>query len=181
MRVRTTDKPPAQPSSELYVAPWIALVDNSEQAPWSFQGIYDRLGPKGSFVPVMIRTRRVELKTGDYTISGLEDRLTIERKSGADFIGSVTGGHVRFEREHERMAAMVNSGGFCCVVVEDSLDSILDSLPPLSGKQSTILGTAASWPSKYNVPWYFAGSRLWAERFAYRFLCRAFDKLTRGE
>ena len=43
------------------------------------------------------------LKTGDYSIDGYEDAICWERKSVADCIGTLTGGHERFLREMERM------------------------------------------------------------------------------
>lgn len=43
------------------------------------------------------------LKTGDYSVSTFEDRFTVERKSIADLVGSVTHERDRFERELARM------------------------------------------------------------------------------
>lgn len=46
---------------------------------------------------------RQGLKTGDYSILGWQDSIIFERKSVADCIGTLTGGHERFLREMERM------------------------------------------------------------------------------
>jgi ERCC4-type nuclease len=50
-----------------------------------------------------VKTIRKGLKTGDYSIDGYEDAICWERKSVADCIGTLTGGHERFLREMERM------------------------------------------------------------------------------
>lgn len=46
---------------------------------------------------------RQGLKTGDYSVQGFEDKLCFERKSVADLVGTLIGGHERFLREMERM------------------------------------------------------------------------------
>ena len=46
---------------------------------------------------------RQGLKTGDYSVQGFENKLCFERKSVADLVGTLIGGHERFLREMERM------------------------------------------------------------------------------
>lgn len=46
---------------------------------------------------------RQGLKTGDYSIQGYEDCICFERKSVADLVGTLIGGHERFLREMDRM------------------------------------------------------------------------------
>lgn len=46
---------------------------------------------------------RKKLDTGDYSVSGYESHLCIERKSVEDVVGTLIGGHSRFLRELERM------------------------------------------------------------------------------
>lgn len=65
------------------------LVDTREQTPLSF-----------SF-PSITAT----LSTGDYSVLGLEDNFTVERKSLSDLYGSLTSGRERFSRELQRMRA----------------------------------------------------------------------------
>lgn len=66
------------------------IVDTREQLP------YD-LSP--------LKMVRAKLDTGDYSVQGLEHRVTIERKSFEDYVGVVGKGRERFEREIERMKA----------------------------------------------------------------------------
>lgn len=164
---------PAQPqpaeARDLFVCPFTVLVDTREQAPWGFQQIVieRRLW--------VIRRDVTTLLTGDYTITGCEDRLVIERKSAADLVGSVTVGNARFRREHERMQVVVESGGFACVIVEGSLSAICDELDADLGRRVTsesIMGAVASWPRRYGVHWLFAGDRRRAELLAFRVMLK---------
>jgi len=49
--------------------------------------------------------KRVKLAAGDYSIEGMQDILSLERKSLADAIGSTMAGRARFIRSCERLAA----------------------------------------------------------------------------
>ena len=160
------------PPGEIVVCPFKAIVDTREQHPWTFQGI--QRGNDQYIVPREIAT----LATGDYSIEGFESQYTIERKSSDDLVGSVTAGHQRFEREHERMLAMIEAGGQACVICEGSLASICDELTA-DGRwkaRQTLVGCTASWPFKYRVPWFFAGSRFRAEDLAFSILMKWWDR-----
>jgi ERCC4-type nuclease len=155
-------------------------VDTREQSPWTFSGIrHDKQ-------LLLARRERMTLATGDYTISGYEDRLCIERKSAADFVQSVTREATRFKAEHERMAALAQSapGSLACVIVEGSLASICDELEAEAGRRVTpdmILGAVAAWPARYGVHWWFAGDRRHAELLAWRVMWRWWCEWTKRE
>ena len=158
---------------ELLVCPFQIIQDTREQTPWTFRNIVIE---KRLWVIQQIANT---METGDYTIAGCEDRLAIERKSAADLVGSITAGNARFRREHERMADIVkfggDDGGFACVVVEGSLSKICEELDADEGRQvtgNTIIGAVASWPMRYQVPWFFAGDRRHAELLAFRILLK---------
>ncbi len=51
-----------------------------------------------------IETEFCGLKTGDYSISGYEDKIAFERKSVEDLCGTLISGHTRFLKEMERFA-----------------------------------------------------------------------------
>lgn len=72
------------------------IYDTREAKPLSFDNLHIR-GIKS------LPTERRTLKTGDYTASGLEDILCIERKSVQDLYGTLFTGRERFERELARM------------------------------------------------------------------------------
>jgi len=163
-----------QPTMNLSVCPFGILVDTREQAPWTFQGIVLRGDQQ------VVRQHKQTLQTGDYSIAigdysiqSYAHHFTIERKSASDLVGSVTAGNARFRREHERMAEMIESGGFACVVIEGSMSAICEELDADDGRRAsgnTILGVTASWPQKYGVPWFYAGDRRRAELLAFQIM-----------
>jgi len=61
------------------------------------------------------------LEVGDYSVAGLENRISIERKSLADLLGSLTHDRKRFEKE----LAKTRSFDRFFVVVEGLLSTIL--------------------------------------------------------
>lgn len=153
---------------ELEVCPFTILVDQQEKMAWPFQGM---LAEERHWI---VNKKSVHLKTGDYSIEGYKDLVTIERKSTSDFLGSITNGRARFGREHERMADIVEAGGFACVVVEGDLAAICDEVddPDCGRKYNSlsVIGTTACWPQRYWVPWFFGGDRRRAEMLAFRIL-----------
>src|SRR5271169_2680060 len=73
----------------------IVLVDTREQAPFSLiENHPNWIGGE----------RRATLNAGDYSIEGMEDSLSLERKSMADVISSVIHGRERFLRACERLS-----------------------------------------------------------------------------
>ena len=68
------------------------VIDTREQEPLQF-----------SKLPTVEGT----LSTGDYSVLGLENDFTVERKSLSDLFGSLTSGRDRFMREIQRMNAFV--------------------------------------------------------------------------
>jgi ERCC4-type nuclease len=65
------------------------IIDTREQSPWSFP-------------PECAVTVRGTLSAGDYAIYG-DDSFAIERKSLDDFLGTISSGWERFQRELKRM------------------------------------------------------------------------------
>ena len=60
------------------------IIDSREQKKWPFQNV---------------KVETAKLDTGDYSLKGYEDRITIERKSKVDLIKTVTHDRERFKRE----------------------------------------------------------------------------------
>lgn len=164
-RPTATNAPPA----DVYVPPFTILYDTREQAPWTFANIV--IEKRLWVAPRKLTT----LNPGDYSIEGMERLLCVERKSSADFVGSVTAGAGRFKREHERMAELVAAGAFACVVIEGCLAAMCDELEAEAGRRVTpemLLGVTASWPARYGVHWFFAGDRRRAELLAFRLMVK---------
>ncbi len=163
----------------LKVLPFTVEWDHRElPAGWRFQGLIG--GRSDNYAPLVVPQEKVYLVTADYRIKGVP--VYIERKSHDDAIGSIGGGHDRLRAEHERMHEIVKAGGVCCVICETSHSAIIDELSdPDSTRQldpEAVDGVLRSWPVKYQVPWYFPGSRAAAERFALGFLRKWYEELT---
>lgn len=111
------------------------VVDSREQAPFAFLSIepWDQ-----------IPTVTAALPTGDYSLRGFEDRVTVERKSISDFYGSIGADRERFEREMIRMAAMQRA----FVVIEGMVADRPETVQ-MSAKSAT--HTMLSWANRYGV------------------------------
>jgi len=164
---------------ELAVCPFVVAEDSREQSPWTFQAIVIEKQQ------IIVRQERRTLSTGDYSIVGHENDIAIERKSASDLLGSITAGNFRFRREHERMARIVEAGGFACVIVEGCMAAICDELDdPNGGRQissNTVLGIVATWPRRYHVPWFFAGDRRRAELLGFRVMWKWYWERQKNE
>jgi hypothetical protein len=146
-------------------APFTILVDGREQARYPFTGL--RADAAQHNRSLIVPSRWAHLKTGDYTIEGLENLVAVERKSLADLYSTLGQHRDRFEREHERLACMAAAA----VVIEADWETILFRPPERSRLlPKTVFRTALSWQSKYGVPWLAMGSRELAEIATFRFL-----------
>lgn len=67
----------------------VIVIDTREQRPWSF--------------PPHIKVEIGTLRTGDYALKGDETNFAVERKSGDDFVGTISLGWHRFCKELNRM------------------------------------------------------------------------------
>lgn len=107
------------------------------------------------------------LSTGDYSIEGYEDRITIERKSLSDLFGSTGQGRERFEREFERLAKYE----YAALVIEGSLSDIFQR-PPVYSKMNSkaVFHTLISWSVYYKVCIWNAPDRTFAEKLTYYLL-----------
>ena len=83
------------PSENPMTCPFTVIIGSREQAPFQFTGIEG--GGKDAGRPLIVETRIDGLESGDYSIAGLEPRISIERKSVGDFFGSIGSGRQRFE------------------------------------------------------------------------------------
>lgn len=95
------------------------------------------------------------LRTGDYSIVGLEGRIAIERKTKDDAYKSITQGYARFAREAERLAAL----DYGAIVVECSLEELLR--PPRHARINprVVARVLLRWSVAYRLPIFFAGTR----------------------
>lgn len=129
------------------------IIDTRERSPFVFSGY-------------PCRTERGTLHTGDYSISGMTDRIVLERKSIGDLASCMTTGRDRFERELVRMRDFDSAA----VIVEEPLTLIRSGryrchLNPVSFEQSIL-----SLMIRYRVPFLFGHDRRYAEYLAFNCL-----------
>ncbi len=119
----------------------VILVDSREQCPLSF--------------PAGIKTIPATLATGDYSMPGFEDHCAIERKELGDLLNCIGPERDRFKRELLRLRS------YACraVVVESDLQTIMAGGYRSKVHPSAVIGSIASWMTRYHVPFIFAGDR----------------------
>ena len=127
------------------------IIDTREQKPYEFTGH-----------PTVV----TGLKTGDYSVTGMEHLVVVERKSQADYWGCLGKSRARFVKELERLSQIPYS----LVVIEASLSMVREGYFYYTGtyegaRKSRIPGTTALnsalfWMMAYpNVRFQFAGNR----------------------
>lgn len=145
-----------------YNAPFVIAVDQREQQPFPLLGF---------------ATMRKFLKTGDYSIIGMEDQVAVERKSYSDAWGSMSDGRARFERCVQRLAAMDRAA----IVIECTMVQLAQQPPYIQRVQgASVVGGLISWSCQYRVPVFFADDRLHAERVTVRFLASYWKHIANG-
>lgn len=129
------------------------LIDTREQVPFP---IWDMLDWEGYEIGKE-RVKRGTIKTGDYSIVGLEDQIAVERKSFDDFFGSITFGRDRLLAEIDR-AEKLRFFGF---VIEAPLERIIQGHPRHHRfPGSTAVRTILSWQVRYPwVHWFYCANR----------------------
>ena len=105
------------------------------------------------------------LKSGDYSLLGFEDKVSIERKTLADFVGSISHGRDRFEREVERLQSFESK----VILVEGSAADIANHRYQSQMHPNSVMGTIAKYAA-VGIPVMLACDRKIAQDFARRFL-----------
>jgi hypothetical protein len=166
------------------LCPFVVAIDHRERAAaYPFTGM--QTDSRRGYRPVAVERVVKHLPTGDYSIVGLEDLVTVERKQLSDFFATLAGRDEnggaridRFKREHERMAAMINTRdpitgtpGRACVVIEASWESVRKMRASYTRMSlDSIWGTYTTWQAMFGVPWHMLDGRRLAERFTWDFL-----------
>lgn len=145
--------------------PFAVVVDAREKAPYTFLGL--RADSRSRYRPLWVQVVTAYLPTGDYSIQGLEHLVAVERKSLEDLYSTLGQNRERFEREHERLAAL----DFGAVVIEAEWSRIRRRPPERSLLHpKTITRTALSWSIRYRVPWFTVEDRRAGELTTFRLL-----------
>lgn len=147
--------------------PLCIIRDTREQRGWDFACITP---------PPLIEI--ATLTSGDYSIKGLEDQISIERKSLNDTFGTFGQGRDRFERELDRLSRL----RFGAVVLEADFDTIIFRPPARSKlKPKTVIRSMAAWAIRYRVHFYWCPNRAAAEKWTYILLERFYNDLQAGK
>lgn len=103
------------------------------------------------------------LKYGDYSIKGMENLISVERKTLSDFYGSIGGKkqegvlNTRRERLHNEFGRMKDAGvEFRALVIEAEEEMVLT--PEISYSRlnaNSIYGTIVSFEIRYNIHCYY--------------------------
>ena len=151
-------------------------IDVQEKLPWRFTGF--KCDSPHSDKDLVIPTKIQHLRTGDYSIVSMEDRVTIERKSLADLYGTLGNNRERFARELERMREFE----FRALVIEATWLTLSTSPPEHSGMNpKSVFRSLIAIAQRYNVHVYDAPTPVFAERIAFRILERFWrDRLPGG-
>lgn len=127
--------------------------DSREQQPFAFDGF-----------PVNVEIGT--LASGDYSLSGFENRIAIERKSLPDLVGCLSTDRKRFEAELARLRGY----DAAAVIVESPQSDLLkgnyrSNMNPQSAWQSVI-----AFSMRYRLPFWFCDSRADAEQVTFDLL-----------
>ncbi len=133
----------------------VVIIDTREQLPYNFT----------------FESTRGTLKTGDYSLAGLESVVSIERKSLDDFVGCITAGRDRFEKELSRADSLERFW----VVIEANLTSIESGLYRSKVNPESVLGTLAAWSNRHKVCFMFADNRKSGQKLTERLLKHAWN------
>lgn len=174
--------------NDVAVCPFEIVIDSNEGAPFSFLGITSGTGEKKK--PLLIKTvrkalyamevRNVTNKKGqsfdvglaDYSITGFETQVQIERKSVSDLFSTLGERREKFECEIKRLHEDCR---FAAVVVEGGWDAITLHRGHGPAPQS-VIGTILAWMTRYrNCHWMLCPSRSAAERLTFRLLERVWN------
>lgn len=99
------------------------------------------------------------LITGDYSIrtetENYCDRIAIERKSLADYLGCVGGERERFERCLERLSKIE----YPAIVLECTMADVLAGTKHSKVTAASAIGSLIAWSVKYRIPIWLCGDR----------------------
>lgn len=128
------------------------VVDSREKRPYEFDS------------PTMVKA----LPVGDYSLLGLESRVSIERKTLGDLINCLCHDRARFERELYKSKSL----NYFALIIEGSLSDLgngkyLSKMRPKSAIQSLL-----AFSVRYHLPIFFCENREYAQRVTEGLLCK---------
>ena len=150
-------KPKVIHDIKIETCPFTIAIDTREQAPLDFgdinPGTFKR---RDDGVILYVPTERVTMSTGDYSIVGYEDEITIERKELGDLYNCMGHDRTRFGKQVLRLSKY----NYAVIMVESSWENMLKGYEHSRLNPYTIYNTVISWSQKHpNVHWHFWESK----------------------
>ena len=100
------------------------------------------------------------LAIGDYSVAGLQDLVSVERKELGDLIQCLSSDRIRFERELHRGRSLDHFA----VVVEGTLEDIAKHRYRSEMLPKAVLQSLITFSVRYRLPIWFAGTREYGQR-----------------
>lgn len=150
MTDRNTIAEPVQIAAKVPTLPTL-ITDSREQTPLRFANLPTVAG---------------SLQSGDYSITGLEERFGVERKSPADLVGSLTRERERFSRELHRLRGF----DFARLLIVGTVEDV-DAMRRGTSMRSILASLAAIEARGIPIVWQpdATAAALWVERAAFWF------------
>lgn len=137
------------------------VIDTREQTPF--------------VIPPQMHFVVAGLKTGDYSLVGLENYVAVERKSLNDLVACIGRERDRFERELARLSLFAVK----CVVIEAGLDDIAEHRYAGVLKPQHILGSTIAWQMDLGIPFHWCSNVMCARATMLHTLTRAEERYER--
>ncbi len=106
-------------------------------------------------------TKRRRLPAGDYTLLGMEDEITVERKSLPDLVNSIIQKRGAFISRCERLSSFRKK----CFVIEGTLSALKTPYTESRAHPNAVLGSIIAAQERWDIPVHFLDNFLLAEEF----------------
>ena len=117
------------------------------------------------------------LNSGDYSIQGFENVITIERKSIPDLLGTLGKGRIRFEKELNRMSEYKWKG----LLIEGLENDVYQPNDFSSMHPNSIYHSLAAIETKWGLSVYYAKDKKHARWWVLSRLCKLYKYLRQGD
>ncbi|MBW1794827.1 MAG: hypothetical protein JRJ38_10420 [Deltaproteobacteria bacterium] len=106
-------------------------------------------------------TVKKRLKHGDYSIQGMEEQISIERKTLPDLVGSIIFKRKQFIKNMEQFSNLKKK----CVVIEASFSEVKSLYSESNAHPNAVVGSLIAIQEKWDIPFYFLDSFELSEEF----------------
>lgn len=139
------------------------IVDRREQLPYQFESHKNWIGG----------TKTESLPTGDYSVEGYQNLISLERKTLNDIVGSLMSGRNRFLNEIERLSEF----RYKCLCIEASRTAIKTPYSfcgTVKAHPNGIVGSLDAIAAKYGIIIHYGDNRTLSEEFAASWLSKCY-------